>query len=209
MNYYIVPSVSRLAGFPTRKAFVSTSIQSAEHPVVPTTGRAGVFGERWLRGAAVVRILFGLLWAINASFKWLPKFNSGATMSDELGNAALVHTPVIHQWLQLWSSVGLADPGAFAKGIAVIETVAALGMILGAFSNAVFIGTAMLSFGIWSGAEAFHLPFHDGMTDLGPSSGYVFASLALFFAAAGSRWSVDQRLRPALGRFTWLAAPAI
>lgn len=58
------------------------------------------------------------------------------------------------------------------------------------------IGTAILSFGIWSGAEAFHLPFHSGMTDIGASAGYVFASLALFFAAAGSAWSVDAWLRP-------------
>jgi hypothetical protein len=47
------------------------------------------------------------------------------------------------------------------------------------------------------------------MTDLGPSVGYIFASLALFFAAAGSTWSVDGWLRPRLGAFAWLAAPAV
>ena len=47
------------------------------------------------------------------------------------------------------------------------------------------------------------------MTDLGPSVGYIFASLALFFAAAGSTWSVDTWLRPRLGAFAWLAAPAV
>ena len=139
----------------------------------------------------------------------LPGFIGGQTLPDELGNAAKVDMPVVHQWLALWNTIGLANPGAFAAGIAILETTAAVALILGVFSNAAFIGTALLSFGIWSGAEGFHLPFHQGMTDLGPSAGYIFASLALFFAAAGSTWSVDSWLRPRLGRLAWLAAPAV
>ena len=167
-----------------------------------------MFSTRWLHGAAVVRILFGLLWAFDAAFKWLPGFVGGQTLPDELGNADKVTVPGVHQWLELWNTIGLADAAAFATLIAVLETLAAVGLIFGVLSNAAFIGTALLSFGIWSGAEGFHLPFHDGMTDLGPSAGYIFASLALFFAAAGSTWSVDTWLRPRLGRLAWLTAPA-
>lgn len=169
----------------------------------------GVFSTTWLHGAAVVRILFGVLWAIDASFKWMPGFIGGQTMPDELGRADKVHIPVMHQWLELWHTVGLANPAATATIIAIVETMAALGLIFGVLSNAAFIGTAILSFGISSGAEGFHLPFHGGMTDLGPSAGYVFASLGLFFAAAGSTWSVDTWLRPRLGRLSWLAAPVV
>ena len=181
--------------------------QSSDSPTLAP--RSGVFGRRWLRGAAVVRILFGVLWTIDATFKWQPGFIGGQTLGDELGNAAKVNTPVVHQWLELWSTVGLANPAAFAVMIAVLETLAALAILFGVLSNAAFIGSAMLSFGIWSGAEGFHLPWHQGMTDLGPSAGYIFASLALFFAAAGSTWSVDTWLRPRLGRLAWLAAPAV
>jgi thiosulfate dehydrogenase [quinone] large subunit len=170
---------------------------------------SAVFGRRWLRGAAVVRILFGVLWACDASFKWQPGFIHGQTLPDELGKAAQVNTPVIHQWLALTHMIGMANPPVTALVIAIIETLAALALIFGVLSNAAFIGSAILSFGIWSGAEAFHLPFHSGMTDLGPSVGYIFASLALFFAAAGSTWSVDSWLRPRLGAFAWLAAPAV
>jgi HSP20 family protein len=146
--------------------------------------------------------------AVDASFKWLPGFRGGQTLPDELSRAAKVHTPAIHEWLELWNTVALANPGLFATVMAVLESLAALALIFGVLSNVAFIGTAVLSFGIWSGAEGFHLPFHAGMTDLGPSAGYVFASLALFFAAAGSTWSVDTWLRPRLGRFALLAAPA-
>ena len=174
-----------------------------------STTRPVVFGRRWLRGAAVVRILFGVLWACDASFKWLPGFIHGQTLHAELGKVSQVNTPVIHQWLALTNMVGMANPPVFAMVIAIVETLTALALIFGVLSNAAFVGSAILSFGIWSGAEAFHLPFHSGMTDLGPSVGYIFASLALFFAAAGSTWSVDSWLRPRLGAFAWLAAPAV
>jgi thiosulfate dehydrogenase (quinone) large subunit len=187
---------------------MSVTVQSSDSASVASTPSI-VFGERWRKGAAVVRILFGLLWAVDAAFKWLPGFISGRTLSEELGQGAKVHTPVVHQWLELWNTVGLVDPAASATVIAIVETFAAAALIFGVLSNAAFIGTAVWSFGIWSGAEAFHLPFHDGMTDLGPSVGYVFASLALFFAAAGSTWSVDTWLRPRLGRLGWLAAPNV
>ncbi len=178
-------------------------------PALPTT-TPRVFGARWLHGAAIVRILFGLLWAIDATFKWLPGFVHGQTLHDELGGAPDVTTPVVHQWMQLWNTIGLSDPPAFAVVIAILETLVAVALILGAFSNAAFIGSALLSLGIWSGAEGFHLPWtKPGMTDLGPSAGYIFASLALFFAAAGSTWSVDAWLRPKLGRLAWAAGPAV
>lgn len=185
---------------------MSSTIDSIEPAVA---ARSAVFGPRWLHGAAVVRILFGVLWAFDAAFKWLPGFIGGQTLPDELGNADKVDVPLVHEWMQLWNTIGLASPGAFATFIAILETLVAIGLIVGALSNAAFVGSAILSFGIWSGAEGFHLPFHDGMTDLGPSAGYIFASLALFFAAAGSTWSVDTWLRPRLGRFGFLAAPSV
>lgn len=140
-----------------------------------------------LHGAAAVRIAFGVVWAIDATFKWLPGFIRGQTLEKELGKGAEIHTPVIHQWLTMWHAIGAASAAAFAVGTAIIETLIALCPLVGAFSNLIFLGGAVFSFGIWSSAEGFHLPWNKpGMTDLGPSVGYVVASLALFFAAAGA-----------------------
>ncbi|MBF9072660.1 hypothetical protein [Streptacidiphilus fuscans] len=164
---------------------------------------------RRLHRAAVVRIGFGLVWAVDASFKWLPGFIHGQTISDELGQGTAIHTPVIHQWLQLWHTIGGASPGAFAVVTAVTETAIALGLILGVFSNAVFVGSALYALGVWSTAEAFGLPWNTpGITDVGPSVAYIFASLALLHAHAGATWSLDARLRPRLGRLAWLSGPA-
>ena len=139
-----------------------------------------------------MRIGFGVVWAIDATFKFLPGFVHGQTLPDELGKGAEVKTPIIHQWIQLWHSIGTSHPGAFAVGIGILEVAIAVGLLLGAFSNVAFLGSAIFSFGIWSAAEGFHLPWtKSGITDLGPSVGYIFASLALYLLAAGATWSLD------------------
>jgi nitrite reductase (NO-forming) len=185
-----------------------TATPASADTASPSTPSRGTL--RRLHGAAVVRILFGVIWAIDATFKWLPGFIHGQTLGKELGAASEIHTPVIHQWISMWHAVGTANPSAFAIGTGIIETLIALGLIFGAFSNAVFIGSAIFSFGIWSAAEGFHLPWSKpGMTDLGPSVGYIFASLALYFAAAGTTWSVDALLRHRLGRLARLASRSV
>jgi uncharacterized membrane protein YphA (DoxX/SURF4 family) len=186
-----------------------TDITSRDRPAPSSspTGPVTTYGHP--RVAAAVRIAFGVIWAIDATFKWLPGFIHGQTLDEELGGGSEIHTPVIHQWLELWHGIGTASPGAFAVGTAVIETLIAIGLLFGAFSNTVLIGSAIFSFGIWSTAEHFHLPWtKSGITDLGPSIGYVVAALALYCAAAGSTWSLDRTLRGRLGRFAWLASPA-
>jgi thiosulfate dehydrogenase [quinone] large subunit len=190
---------------------MATSIDTRPAPpATTTTASTRAFGRTWLTGAAIVRILFGIVWSIDAIFKWLPGFIGGQTLGHELGGAADVDVPVVHQWLLLWNGIGTGDPHAFAVAIAIIETVFALLILVGAFSNFAFLGSALLSLGIWSGAEGFHLPWGTpGQTDLGPSVGYIIASLALFYAAAGSTWSVDRWLAPRLGRLAWLASPRV
>jgi nitrite reductase (NO-forming) len=156
-----------------------------------------------------VRIGFGLVWAVDAAFKWLPGFIHGKTLDDELGAAKTVRTPVLHQWISLWHSVGTSHPGAFAVGTAVVETCIAAGMIFGVMSNLLFVGSAVYALGVWSAAEAFGLPWTEsGITDTGVMAGYVFASLALLYAYGGATWSLDARLRPLLGKAGRLSSPS-
>jgi uncharacterized membrane protein YphA (DoxX/SURF4 family) len=162
---------------------------------------------RRLHGAAVVRILFGVLWAIDAVFKWLPGWIHGQTLGHELDESK-VPVPVLHQWVQMWHGAAATGPGAFAVAAAIVESLIAVALILGFLSNLTFIVTAVWSFGIWTSAEHLHMPFTTGMTDLGPSIGYIFAALALFFAGAGATWSVDAAIRPRLGRLAALAGSA-
>jgi hypothetical protein len=59
-----------------------------------TTLRASLL--RTERAGAVLRIVFGIIWAIDATFKWLPGFIHGQTLPDELGKGPEIQTPVIH-----------------------------------------------------------------------------------------------------------------
>jgi uncharacterized membrane protein YphA (DoxX/SURF4 family) len=159
------------------------------------------------RTAAVLRIVLGMVWAVNASFKWLPDFVSGHELAHQFGIHAQIKTPVVAQWIALWQHTSSADPSAFAITTAVIESLIALALLTGTLTNVAFIGSAVYSFGVWSAAEAFGLPWNaPGITDVGPSVAYIFAALALYCAAAGSVWSVDRVLRPRLGRFALLAS---
>ena len=149
-----------------------------------------------------------MLWAFDAGFKWLPGFRGGQTLPDELSRAAKVHTPVVHQWLQLWNTVALANPGLFATVMAILESLAALALIFGVLSNVAFIGTAVLSFGIWSGAEGFHLPFHCGHDRSRPVGGLRVRLPCAVLRRSGLDVELDTWLRPRLGRFAGPAAPA-
>jgi hypothetical protein len=47
-----------------------------------------------------------------------------------------VTLPIEHQWLLFWNGIGLADPSLFEHAIAVLETLVAIALILGLFTNA-------------------------------------------------------------------------
>lgn len=184
--------------------YTNPALDAARSPSAPS----GPLLRR-LHGAAAVRIAFGLVWAVDASFKWLPGFIHGKTLDDELGAAKAVHTPVLHQWISLWHSVAQSHPGTFAVGTALVETCIAVGLVFGVLGNLVFVGSAVYALGVWSAAEAFGLPWTEsGITDTGVMAGYVFAPLALLYACAGTTWSLDARLRPLLGKAAWLSSPS-
>ena len=79
----------------------------------------------------MVRIGFGVVWAIDAAFKWLPGFVPGQPLGKEFGKAGKIGTPVLHQWIELWHGLSGANPTAFAVGTAIVETVIAVCLLLG------------------------------------------------------------------------------
>ncbi|QRP45767.1 hypothetical protein [Amycolatopsis sp. FDAARGOS 1241] len=171
--------------------------QKLHQPAAASSGRR--------RLACVLRIVFGVVWAIDASFKWRPEFLRGQVFAHQFGIHDQVTTPVIRQWIDLWQYIGAVAPAGLGVGTAIVETLIAVGLLTGTLSNVVYVGSAVYSFGIWSAAEAFGLPwFAAGATDIGPSIGYIIAALALLAAPGNALWSVDRALRPRLGKYGWL-----
>jgi nitrite reductase (NO-forming) len=162
------------------------------------------FGRRRL--AAVLRIAFGVVWAVDAALKWRPDYLNGGVFAHQFSIHHDVTTPVVRQWIDLWQHVTAAAPAGLGVTTAIVETLIALGLLTGTLSNVVYVGSALYSFGIWSAAEAFGLPWSaQGATDVGPSVGYLIAALLLLACPGNSLWSVDRVLRPRLGRYRWLA----
>jgi nitrite reductase (NO-forming) len=139
-----------------------------------------------------LRIGFGLIWAIDAGFKWQSGFRQGfmgMVMEEGKGQAGW-----LHDWFHFW--INLQHPNAtfFAYTTAVIETVIALSLIFGFARKSIYIIGALFSLTIWGTAEGFGGPYSATSTDIGAAVMYtvVFLSLlALNYEAGVSRLSVD------------------
>lgn len=150
------------------------------------------------QGMAAIRIVFGVALAVDAFLKWQPAFRSDFVKyvsSMEIGQPQLVK-----DWLHAWASVLSTDPTLFAFLVAVCETCLAMGLILGLFSNAVYMVGIPCMLMIWSTAEGFGGPYSSGATDIGTSIIYVFMYVALYFGRASAIWSLDRHLWRRLGR---------
>jgi len=119
---------------------------------------------------ALLRILFGVFWSIDAAFKWVPAFRTQTLQMQFAMHLTKIHTPVIHQWINLWYQVALHFRDPFGYGVAVMETLIAIGLITGCYSRLVFIGGALFSAGIWTAAEGMGLPITAGETDPGTTA---------------------------------------
>ncbi len=155
-------------------------------------------------GIAMLRILFGLIWAIDAWFKWQPDFIN--KFSDYLTGALDGQPAAVQAWINFWINIVQVNPRVFAYIVALGETAVAVGLILGVLSNLTNLGGALLSRVIWSTAEGFGGPYQPGSTDIGAAVIYVLVFAGLFLVNAGLVWGLDQRLTPVLGRWGILAS---
>ncbi len=161
--------------------------------------------ESWrVKGLVVLRIVLGLIWAINAWLKWQPDFIQNFT--GYLSDASQGQPPVVLSWIGFWQGIMQINPTAFAVLVALLETALAISLLFGFLSNVGYVGGALLALIIWSVAEGFGGPYGPGSTDIGAAIIYVPAFAALFLTSAGLYWGVDSWLAPRLGRWAFLAS---
>ncbi|MGF7233605.1 MAG: hypothetical protein ACQSGP_01400 [Frankia sp.] len=180
----------------------ATYTGSRGSPAAGPTWRQPVFG----RGLAAVRIAFGIAWAIDASFKWMPSFRTGFV--SYLTDAKPGQPELVKIWISGCVNMIKMDPHLCAYLVAITESLIALCLIFGAFTNLVAVVGGLLSLGIWSTAEGFGGPYQAGSTDIGASIIYVILFAALAVAGAGAVMGADTVLRPRLGRWSWLSSRA-
>lgn len=155
-----------------------------------------------IRALGVLRIVFGLAWAADAGFKWVPAFIGNFTTYLSTDG----QPKAFGAWISFWINTIKVDPHVFAHLVAAGETAIAIGLILGLFSNLTYLLGSLLSVMIWTTAEGFGGPYSPGSTDIGAAIIYVFVFAALFLTDAGRIYGLDGRLGNRLGRFAFLAS---
>lgn len=155
---------------------------------------------------AILRIIFGLMWAIDAGFKWQPAFKAG--FLDQIKSAADGQPSWLHGWFSFWIHFLAHNPHVFAALVALIETLIALALIFGVARRVTYLSAAIFSLLIWSIPEGFGGPYSATSTDIGTGIIYAVVFLSLYGLerlATPSKWSLDNYI---VKRIPWWAVLA-
>ncbi|HEX3689318.1 MAG TPA: hypothetical protein VHV28_06455 [Solirubrobacteraceae bacterium] len=149
----------------------------------------------------ITRLLFGLIWAIDAYLKWQPGYRS--SYISNLRSAAQGQPSWLHGWFHFWINLQTGAPSLFADLTGVMETTLALVLLLGVARRVGYTMGALYALLVWAVGEGFGGPYTSGSTDVG--TGIIYAMLfitLLVFAppARRERWSLDRIL---LRRWPW------
>ena len=145
------------------------------------------------RSFAILRIIFGLVWLIDASFKWSPEFINNFT--DYLTQGAQGQPALVQAWVDLWVRSVSVDPHLFAIIVAVAETALAISLLFGIFTELAIFGGIALCFVIWSTAEGLGGPYVAGSTDIGAAIIYIIVFVALWLGRCWRYYSLDPYIR--------------
>jgi thiosulfate dehydrogenase (quinone) large subunit len=174
------------------------------HTLSPASLTQGLWRQK---GIGVLRILFGLVWSIDAWFKWQSDFQNNFV--NYLSKALDGQPAAIQAWITFWISVVKINPFCFSHLLALGETALAIGLIFGLFSNLTNTLGMLMSLLIWSTAEGFGGPYVPGTTDIGTAIIYALVFVVLFLNASGLSLGLDRHLTPLLGRFRFLASGSL
>lgn len=159
--------------------------------------RTSAPSDRAVLPTAILRILLGSAWAVNAVLKWLPAF--GAAFFSMLTGASQDQPAFLKPWFGLVTSIA-SDGRAplFAFGSAAIETYLAVALLTGFARKVTYSVGAIYTVLIWATAEGFGGPYVPGSsTDVGAAIIYTLLFLMLLIHDAGvgfSRLSLDNVL---------------
>jgi len=181
-----------------RGTFMDSSVVvAAPMPLRPPIGsRLGrpltdrVANARRLTGVAILRIAFGVIWAVDASLKWQPAFQ--ANFLQMLSDVAKGQPGFLGWWFALWQYVVSGRAPVFGILTASTETYLALAVLTGFARKITYSVGILYGFFVWSVAEGFGGPYRPGTTtDVGAAIIYslLFGALPLFDAG---RYSVDR-----------------
>ncbi len=169
------------------------TVQGAED-IRPTKPVASV------RTVAILRVAFGLVWAVDAMLKWLPGFRD--SFGAMLDGASQGQPGWLRPWFDLWTGLPHGEVATLAYLSAVTETFLAVALLAGFARKSTDLLGAGYSLMVWATGEGFGGPYRSGSTDVGAALIYaiVFAALLVIDRPGPDPYSVDSRLEQ---RFSW------
>jgi len=141
---------------------------------------------------AIFRITFGIIWLIDATFKWLPSFRDG--FLSQINSAAQGQPSWLSSWFNFWNSFLGHNPHLFAVLVAIAESLIAIALIFGFARRMTYLFAIVFTLMIWGVAEGFGGPYTSASTDIGSAIIYavVFFSLyGLEILATPPKWAFD------------------
>lgn len=158
----------------------------------------------------ILRIGFGVVWALDAYLKWKPAFIR--QYADDVASASKGQPDLLRPWFHFWRQVVTLSPQGLAYATAVVETLIAAGLLLGFGRRVLYIGGALWSLAIWTIPEGFGGSFIAGATDIGTAIMYAFVFLALYsletLPAATHVWTLDRIVERRFRPWRLLAEPS-
>ncbi len=157
---------------------------------------------------AILRIIFGLVWGVDALFKWSSSFSGG--FLDQIKSAADGQPTWLHGWFNFWIHLLSHNPHLFAVIVTLVETLIALALIFGIARRATYISAAVFSLLIWTIPEGFGGPYNATSTDIGTGIIYAIVFFSLYGLdklAINSRYSLDNYLAKKLSWWPLLSNP--
>ena len=142
---------------------------------------------------AILRIVFGFVWLVDAYFKWQPSFFTGFV--DYLSGGAEGQSALVQSWIHFWINLVNINPHFFAVVVAIAETAIALALIFGIFPKLVSYGGIAFALIIWSTAEGFGGPYTAGSTDIGSAIIYILVFVALILGHSWEEWSLTAKFK--------------
>lgn len=137
-----------------------------------------ISSKKLSKHVAALRIVFGVMWTIDAIFKWQPAFAKG--FMDQITSAAQGQPNWLNWWFSFWAHFLSHSPHLFAVLTAIIESLIALALLIGFARRTTYLSAAVFSLVIWGVAEGFGGPYTSASTDIGAALIYAVVFFALY-----------------------------
>lgn len=139
-----------------------------------------------------LREIFGLIWLIDAYYKWQPSFPF--QFSSLLKDASTNQLPILKTWYDFWITLSSSHLEFLTYSVALSESYFALALILGFAGKTTYVLGALFSLMVWSLGEGFGGLHEANPIDLGAAVMYSLMFLALFtlnYYSGSSEFSLD------------------